>query len=370
MRVQEEEIEFALQQCEKSSFLILDSSKVKANIELLQSRLPYGGRLMAMVKADGYGQDSIRFTSLLSTLGIDIFGVAHIEEGIRLRQEGFQGDIFVIHALPDHARGIIYWDLQTGVSSLDLIEALEKEAISQGKIAKVHLHINTGMMRFGIDADKALLFGRFIARSPYLKLEGVMTHLASADDEEQDPFTHSQIRMFESAIKTLKEGGIEPCWTHAANSAGLLRHGSQFNMARVGLSIISNAVSLVSKLVHIHECVRGETVGYNRGYRVLKERERIGVVACGYHDGIPRSISEKGMAIIQGKRAPYVGNICMDYMMVDLTDIPDAQNNDEVLLFGSYKGHHIPIELFSQNAGTIAHEIICRISNRVCRVYL
>jgi len=359
---------------EGPSSLILECSKVRSNIVTLKKLLPENGRLMAIIKAYGYGQDDIRLTKFLENLGIDIFGVAYVEEGMRLRNFGYKGDIFIIHASETHAKTIIEHDLQVAVSTLDLIEELQKEAKSAQKIAKVHLHIDTGMTRFGIKSDKALIFGKKIKTCSSLKFEGLLTHLAASDDPEQDPFTHAQIKTLESALSVLEKENITPTWVHAANSAGLLRHTSKkLNMARVGLSLfgvpngnlLSPAVSLVSKLTHIHECEKGETVSYNRNYRVTADKERIGVIACGYHDGIPRSVSGKGYALIRGKKAPYVGTVCMDYMMVSLKDIPEAECGDDVLIFGE----HIPIELFSDWAGTIPHEILCRIASRVCRIY-
>lgn len=357
-----------------SSNLILECEKVKFNIDLLKKKLPENGRLMAMIKAYGYGQDGIKLSKLLSSFGIDIFGVAHPEEGIELRQEGAEEDIFVIHAMPNQVEACLRFNLQVGVSSFELVEELEKQAEKLSTTAKVHLHIDTGMTRFGVPADMAVALGKKIGRSKYLEFEGLMTHLASSDDAEQDPFTFSQMNQLESVFQSLRESGLHPKWVHAANSAGLVRHAQRFNMARVGLSLfgighkeslLSPAISLMSRLGHIHDCKRGDTVSYHRGYRVLKERERIGVVLCGYHDGVPRSISGKGYASIRGKQAPYVGIVCMDYLMIDLTDIPEAEAGDEVLLFGG----DIPLEQFSAWSGTIAHEILTRMSGRVGRIY-
>mgnify|MGYP002084402691 CR=1 FL=1 len=355
---------------ESSSFLILERAKVRESIDSLHTKLPPGGRIMAMVKADGYGQGALRFSKLLSEEGIDIFGVAYLAEGIALRQGGIRDDIFVMHALPNQVEQLVFWNLQVGISDEAMLQALAREAERQSTLAKIHLHINTGMTRFGVNPRDALSLAKRLWTSPHIKLEGVMTHLASSDDEEQDSFTLAQIRTFDSVLTTLQEQGIKPQWMHAANSAGLLRFGSHLNMARVGISLINKATTFVSKIVHIHECMQGDTVGYHRRYQVKKDHERIGVISCGYHDGIPCSISGKGYADILGKKAPYVGKVCMDYMMVDLTNIREANLFDEVLLFGTYKGSHISLDLFAEWAGTISHEILCKIASRVHKIYL
>lgn len=377
------EIEDLTIQNEGLSFLILEKDKIAENIQNLRSLLPENGRLMAMIKAYGYGQDDAVLSLTLKNFGIDIFGVAHPEEGLKLRKLGFKEDIFVIHAMPCQARRVVEADLQVAVSSLELIEALELESVKQGKIAKVHLHINTGMNRFGANTREALILGKKIDDSSFLKFEGLMTHLATADDEEQDPYTLKQMRALGAVHDALARHGINPPWIHGANSAGLQRHRAHnFNMARVGLSLfgvpnklefkgraaLKPAISLVSKVMHIHECTQGETVGYNRDYLVKNSHEKIGVIACGYHDGVPRAVSGKGYVLVRGQKAPYVGKVCMDYMMVDLSGVEGARIGDEATIFGGENGP--AVELFSLWADTIPHEILCRISSRVSRVYI
>ncbi|CRX39478.1 alanine racemase [Estrella lausannensis] len=365
--------------------LLLNLPKVSSNIIKLESLLPPNGRLMAMIKAFGYGFDDWQLSNALEDLGIEIFGVAYPQEAVALRNKGMKKDVFVIHATPDQAECIVDFNLEVAVSTPGEVDSLQEAAKKRGRTVKVHLHINTGMTRFGACPRESLYLARHIMQSSSLKLSGIMTHFPSADDEEQDAFTLSQIKTIEDIVEALYAEGIDVPWIHGANSAGLLRLApKRFNMARVGLSIfgVSNsegmrkritldpAVSLYSHLVHIHDCRQGDTVGYNRDYIVKKNHERIGVISCGYHDGLPRSLSGKGYVYIQGKRAPYVGRICMDYMMVDLTDIPEAVIGDDVLLFGGEDSTLIPVELFSSWAGTISHEIFCRISGRVKRAYV
>lgn len=365
--------------------LLLDLPKVASNVLKLESLLPPKGRLMAMIKAFGYGFDDWQLSRALEDLGIDIFGVAYPQEAVALRRKGMSRDIFVIHATPDQAECIVDFNLEVAVSTPGEIDKLQAAAKKKDRIAKVHLHINTGMTRFGTSPRESLYLARHIKQCSFLKLAGIMTHFPSADDEEQDAFTLSQIKTIEEIIETLQQDSISVPWVHGANSAGLLRLSpKRFNMARVGLSLfgvsssegmrqrktLMPAVSLYSNLVHIHDCSLGDTVGYNRDYTVQKSHERIGVISCGYHDGLPRSLSGKGYALIQGRKAPYVGRICMDYMMVDLTEIPEATVGDSVLLFGGEEPAFIPVELFSTWAGTISHEIFCRISGRVKRAYI
>lgn len=365
--------------------LLLDLPKVASNIVKLQSLLPKGGRLMGMIKAFGYGFDDWILSKALEDMGIDIFGVAYPQEAISLRQRGLKKDIFVLHAMPDQAELIVDYGLEVAVSSVQQIDKLQEAAKKKGGFAKVHLHINTGMTRFGAAPRESIYLAKRIKSCPCLKLAGIMTHFPSADDEEQDAFTLSQIKTLEAILDSLQGENIAVPWVHGANSAGLLRLSpKRLNMARVGLSLfgVSNsegmrqrvqllpAVSLYSHLVHLHDCNLGESVGYNRDYKVKKSYERIGVISCGYHDGLPRSLSGKGYALIHGKKAPYVGRICMDYMMIDLTEAPESAIGDRVLLFGGEGDQAIPVELFSSWAETITHEILCRISGRVKRAYI
>lgn len=361
--------------------LKINLNMIAENLALLRKKAQ-GLRLMAIVKANGYGTDSVRLSSELAKLGIDIFGVAFPSEAIFLRECGVTQDIFVIHADPKDAPSLIEYDLEVGLCREALIDSLEKEAKQVKKRAKIHIHVNTGMNRLGCRSEEALIFAKRIARSPYLELEGLMTHFTSADDPLHDPFTHQQIRKIETLLIEMKEAGIEPKWCHGANSSAFLRFKAPcFNMARIGLALfgcyntpdckgilpLKPALSLTSQVIEVHTCSIGESVSYNRDYIVKQEGEKIAVIPLGYHDGIGRNFSGKGYVLIRGYKAPLVGKICMDFMMADVTEIPNIQIGDPVLFFGEDEWGSLDAETFANFGNVITHELFARLGSRIAR---
>jgi UDP-N-acetylmuramoyl-tripeptide--D-alanyl-D-alanine ligase len=246
---------------------IINLSAVQSNIEAIRSRLSPGTRMMAVVKALAYGTDEVRMSNFLNSCGIDILAVSYVEEGAALKRAGVKQAIFSLNAAPYEARKAVKYELEVGVSDRGLIEALAREAAQQEKHVRVHLHVDTGMSRFGCRPEEALELACLIKDSPALILEGIFTHFASADDPQQDAFTLNQVALFESTIKQLKAQGIDPPWQHAANSSGAIRFQlPQFNMVRIGLAIyglypseavkqkleLRLALSLTSRIVGIN----------------------------------------------------------------------------------------------------------------------
>jgi alanine racemase/UDP-N-acetylmuramoyl-tripeptide--D-alanyl-D-alanine ligase len=205
------------------------------------------------------------------------------------------------------------------------------------------------MSRFGCRPEEALALARLIKDCPFLEFEGIMTHFACADNPEDDDFTRQQATTFEKVIQEMQQKGIHVPWKHAANSAGAVRfHYPQFNMVRIGLAVyglyaseatksaleLRLALSLTSRIVGVNLCKTGETISYGRSYKVRNDNQRIAVLPIGYFDGLHRNYSGKGHVLIRGQKAPMVGKICMDFMMVDVTQIPNATVGDSVLIFG------------------------------------
>ncbi|MDP1835941.1 MAG: alanine racemase [Chlamydiales bacterium] len=358
---------------------------VKQNIQAIRAKLAPYTRVMVMVKALAYGTEEIRMATFLKTCGVDILGVAFVDEGVNLKRSGASQAVFSLNALPIEAALAVHWGIEVGVSCRALIEALAKEATAQQKQAKVHLNIDTGMGRLGCRPEDALELAALIAEHPSLQLEGVFTHLACSESPEADQFTRQQYALLETVIKCIEGQGISVRWRHAANSSAVLRHNfPACNMVRVGLAIfglhgsetqtrcdLKLALSLKSHIAGINQCREGETVGYGRAYRIQQPNERIAILPLGYFDGIHRHYSGKGQVMIRGKRASMIGTICMDYMMVDITHIPEAQVGDEVLIFGiNDQGHYLAPEELAAHGGSVAHELISCLGPRIKRHFV
>jgi alanine racemase len=365
---------------------IINLAAIQSNIETIRHRLPKNNRIMVAVKALAYGTDDVRIAKFLGTCGIDILCVSYVDEGIALKRSGVKQTIFVINAAIYEAVKIVKWELEVGVSDRALVEALDREGRKHNKKIKVHLHIDTGMGRFGCRPEEALSLALLINNLPSLELEGIMTHFASADNPNDDDFTWHQIRTFEKVILEIESHRLNIPWKHAANSSGALRfYLPQFNMARIGLAAyglysseaaknaleLRLALSLISRIVGINICKSGDTISYGRSYVVKKEMQRIAVLPIGYFDGLHRHYSGKGHVIIRGQKAPMVGKICMDYMMVDISDIPNAAIGDPSLIFGEDEyGQYLSPEDLALQGNSIVHELITCLGPRIQRIFV
>lgn len=369
-----------------SNQCIINLAAIADNLKTIRNKLTAGTRVMVMVKALAYGTDEVRMAKFLETCAVDILGVSYVDEGVVLKRAGVTQSIFVINAAVYEAAKVVKWGLEIGVSDKSIIEAVAIEASRQNKKIKVHLHIDTGMGRFGCRPEMALELAKLISDCPFLELEGAMTHFACADDPNQDDFTIDQAKCLEKILQELEAHGISPRWTHAANSSGAIRFNfPQFNMVRIGLAVyglysspttqealeLRLALSLISRIVGINTCKRGESISYGRSYSVQRSQQQIAVLPIGYFDGLHRNYSGKGAVIIRGKKAPMVGNICMDFMMVDVTDIPNASPGDSVLIFGEDEyGHYLSPEELATRGDSIIHELITCLGPRIQRIFV
>lgn len=368
-----------------TSLCTINLAAVKHNIELLRRTLPPDTRLMPIVKAAAYGTQDGLLARFLEECGIDILGVAHVDEAIGLKKNGARQSIFCLHAAPYEVDKVAKWGLEVGVSTELCITSLAEAAKRHATEVKVHLHVDTGMARFGCRPEDALKLALQIHYNPHLKLEGIMTHFVAADDPNHDAFTREQADKLLQAIHDIEKAGITIPWHHAANSSAAQRlNFTGFNMARIGLAMyglvrtaetpISHqlrlALSLTTKLTGINTTRSGETVGYGRRW-TSDQDSRIGVIPIGYYDGLHRQYSNRATVMIRGKKVPLVGTICMDYCMCDLSNVPEAEVGDTVLIFGEDDAGHYqaPSEL-AQSGGTIVHELITCLGPRVHRVFI
>lgn len=374
------ELEQALDGAICDNKLIINFSAIEDNIQAIRHALPKKTRLMAMVKALGYGTDSTSLGQFLEACQIDIVGVAHVDEAIALRQAGITQAIFAIHMTEDEAQQVLDWDIEVAVSDEAQVASLSRAALSTKKMAKLHLHIDTGMARLGCRPEQALSLARTIQNTTGIALEGIMTHLACADMPEQDAFTLQQLQRFDQSVASLHEHGIKAPWIHAANSSGAMRFKSETcNMVRIGLGMfglapglnLRPAISLWSRLVGINALQQSEGVGYGQTYLATRDNERIGILPLGYFDGIHTQYSGKGSVLVRGLPAPFVGRICMDFMMVDITAIEDAVIGDPVLVFGKDESHHSvdPIA-FAKRGDTHVYQLITCLGPRIRRLFI
>lgn len=370
--------------CSNQCTINLDA--IRSNIARLRSHLPSNTRLMAMVKAFAYGTGELQLAKFLKHCAVDILGVSTVDEGVALKKAKVPQAIFVINAAIYEAAKVVKWNFEVAVSDAQMLEALANEAEKQKKRVRIHLHVNTGMGRFGCRPEETLSLGRFIVNSPYLELEGVMTHFAVADCAAQDEFTLQQVKVFDNVIEELSHNGITAKWYHAANSSAVMRFNfKQYNMVRVGLALyglntsdvslknieLQQALCLTSRIVGINVCKAGESISYGRSYVVSKEEQRIAILPLGYFDGLHRNYSNKGYVMIRGVRAPMIGKICMDFMMIDISEIPEVKVGDPVLIFGEDEyGQLLPPEEFARQGDSIVHELITCLGPRIQRLFI
>ena len=369
-----------------NNYCTINLEAIQANLETLRRKLGEGGRLMVMVKALAYGTDDISMAKFLSAFGIDILGVAYVDEGVALKRSGAKQDIFVLNAAPYEIPKVVKWQLEVGVGDLQTVIGLGEQAQRHNKQLKVHLHVDTGMRRFGCRPENALEIAKSISLHPHLKLEGIFTHLACSESPQDDHFTHAQIRSLDQVIGELTSAGLTIPWRHAANSGGLMRFDlPQYNMARVGLATyglypseaakhsleLRLALSLVSRIVAINLCKKGESISYGSTYIAQRNLERIAVLPIGYFDGLHRNYSGKSHVTIRGHKAPMVGKITMDFMMVDITDIPSAEIGDTALIFGYDEyGHYLSPEDLAASGSSIVYELITCLGPRIQRIFI
>jgi len=360
----------------------IDLAVVADNLRRIRAWTGPGVAMMPVVKSFGYGSDGVRVSEVLQAQGVDYLTVAYPDEGIVLRRAGIHLPILVTSAARAEVDKLAKYRLTPVVYSAEVVDAFDEAAGKAGYRAPVHLKVDTGMGRFGVEASEALAFAQHITSRPNLKLEGLMSHLAVADDPAEDDYTRLQLARFTHVVNSLRGAGIEPALIHLANSAGLVRFPeAQFNAVRPGLALygfldgapaeagpaLEPAISLHSRLVGVRQLDEGQAVGYG-GTFVTKRKTRLGLVGLGYNDGLPRAVSNRGAVQIRGKRAPIAGNVCMDVTLVDITDIPDARAGDDVVVYGSGEGGEPTAAEVADWSDTIVYEVLCRISPRVRRI--
>lgn len=355
------------------------------NIREVKKRLPERVKLLGVVKANAYGHGAVPVASYLENQ-VDYFATATIEEAVELRENGISAPILILgYVSPSQYGDLVEYDITQTIDSYAQALALEKEAARQNRKAKAHLAVDTGMTRIGFqvtehDADEAAK----IADLPHIELEGMFTHFSCADQEDKT-YCSMQMEKYDKMTALLAERGVTIPLRHICNSAGIMEFDDhRFEMVRSGIITygiypseevkkerldLIPALSWKSHVIHVKEVGPGIGVSYGATYVTEKPMTRIATVSAGYADGYPRALSNQGCVLIHGKKAPIIGRICMDQMMVDVTDIPDVQVEDVVTLVGTDGDETITIEEIANPAARFDYEMLCDISSRVTRVY-
>lgn len=361
----------------------INLSKIKENLFAFREFIPSGCGVMVMLKAFAYGMDAVQIARFLQP-HVDYFGVAYVKEAVALRGSGIHRPILVQMVLPEDFEEVIKLSLQPVLYDREIAASLACRARELGRKVAVHIKVDTGLGRFGVFPHEVGELAEFVHGLEGLEIAGLMTHLSSASNPREDEYTKTQIRLFRDCGDDLKKRGINPPLIHAANTSGCMRFPeAHFDMIRLGLGIyginpvpiaIGNPalqcpIALVSKIGGIRTLPRGHPISY--GKQFFTEREsRIALLPIGYHDGLSSRLSKVGYVKIRGRKAPIVGAICMDFTMVDVTDIPAAVVGDPALIFGSWRGEAIPVEEVAELAQISAHNLLCRLSDRIQRIYI
>ena len=364
----------------------INLSAITQNFKLIKSRTT--ADVLAVVKADAYGHGLIPVSKALEEAGADWFGTALLEEAINLRKAGILKPIISwLTPLGEDFKSAIDLDIDLGIPSIDLLDEVIKAASLTGKTARIHLEIDTGMSRGGVLSEwdqliKSVLVGVNLKQ---LKVIGIWSHFARAD-EPAELMNQEQLSLFEEKVNQAKAAGIDAQFIHIANSAALFTNKSTHkNIIRSGIALfglspdvktigdssslgLKPAMKLKAKLNLVKEVKAGSSVGYG-GTAVLKSDTKLGVVALGYADGIPRNTNNLAGVFVDKKRAPIIGRVSMDQFVVDLGVTSNAKTGDEVIVFGDGSGDEYTVDEWAKAANTINYEIITRIGPRVPRIY-
>lgn len=359
------------------SWIEVDRRALSENVALLRRLVGPDVRILVPVKADGYGHGAFETATTVLAAGADRVGVARVHEGVELRQAGLVGDIHVLEPFhPDDLGEYLAHGLVATVCDADAARCLSAQG--EGRI-RAHLKVNTGMSRLGLHPERDLDEMIALLRLPGVAWEGVFTHFSRADESADT--TSVQIARFDRLLERLEREGVRPPLAHASNSAGtLLYPQARYQMVRPGLAVygydptegmaasasgLRPALSLWSTVRQLAWIESGDEVSYGAAWRA-ERRTRLAVLPLGYGDGFWRCHSGRFEVEVRGVRCPQVGRICMDLMMVDVTDVADVALGDRVVVIGS----GLPAERLARAAGTIVYEITCDLGRRLSRHFV
>jgi alanine racemase len=354
----------------------IDLAALRHNIAAVRRVLNPNTRILAVAKADAYGHGALPIAWTALESGCAMIGVGDSGEALQLREGGIPGPILILGAIvEEEIHKVVQYDLTVTVHAPDLLPLLDREAQRRHKVLKVHLKVDTGMARLGVSPGRALDLARAVMDCRNLQLEGLSTHFSSASNAEA---VREQLDLFRSVSDEIARDGIQPALLHAANSVGTFTcPEAHFDMVRPGIALygvdpgpltrlgvgLKPVLTLKTQIAYLKGVGEGVAIGYDGRFRTERPT-RIATCPVGYNDGYPYQLSGKGEALVHGRRVPVVGTVTMDYIMLDLGDVPEAQVGDEVTLLGE----GLRIEELARKAGTIPYEFSCRLGRRVGRI--
>lgn len=368
----------------------IDLDAIIYNIKNMKKNLLPSTKIIAVIKADGYGHGSVSIANCLEELDLDFlfgFAVATPEEAHILRMANVKKPIIVLgYTFPYSYGRMALEEIRPTVFRYDMIEELSQAAIKSDKKIKVHLKVDTGMGRIGIiPDDSGIEFVKKLMGTPGIEIEGIFTHFARADEADKS-FARKQIQLFTSFIERIREElSLEIPIKHCSNSAGIVElKEANMDVVRAGIILyglypsaevsrdivpLRPALSLHSHIIHIKPLYPGQGISYG-GTFIADKKMRVAVVPIGYGDGYPRSLSGVGYVLIHGKKASILGRVCMDQLMVDVTEVPEAREGDKVTLIGENGGVSLSAEEIGDLSGRFNYELVCDLGKRIPRVYI
>lgn len=378
------------------AWISIDKENLLHNVKELRRLSGAGCALMPAVKANAYGHGDVLVCRILQDAGIRDYCVASVDEGIRLRQAGISGQILILgYTHPDGFAELMHYRLTQTAVDLDCAGRLSVYAgkVNCGRTAgnrdtiAVHVGVDTGMHRLGIPYDRTDLIEK-VWGLPDLRVTGLFSHLCVSDGltDAEEKYTREQIQRFDQAADYLHKKSIRGFKCHIQGSYGLLNYPEySYDLSRPGIALygcLSSAddrvraavslkpvLSLKARAASIKELPAGESAGYGLTYTADSTR-RIAIVSAGYADGIPRSLSNCGTALVRGQKVPIIGRICMDQLTLDVTDVPEILPDDEVVFIGSSGKYRLTAENMAEKTGTITNEILSRLGSRLHRAVI
>ncbi len=371
----------------RPAFAEVNLKAIANNVAQIKKVLAPQTQLMAVVKANAYGHGAEKISHTVLKNGADRLGVATLGEGVCLRMAGIMAPILVLgYVAADQTDVAIKYNIIQTVYTLEAAEAISQKAKERNKTATIHLKIDTGMGRIGFlpGNEESLQQIERIFQLPNLYVEGIYTHLARADERDKT-FAYEQLASFDDFLSKMRQKGLTVPIVHAANSAATMElPQSHYNMVRPGIVLYGHrpsdevdmsrfslqpALTLRAQVSCVKELPPGSPIGYGSKF-VTQRRSVIASLPVGYADGFSRLLFPGYQVLIRGKRCPVVGNICMDQMMVDITELGQVPVGEEAILIGKQGDDCITVEEIAKQMGTINYEVICMLSERLPRVYV
>ena len=368
-------------QTRRDAWVEVNLANIEHNIKVLKNYTSPETKFLAVVKADAYGHGSTMVAPTLIASGVDMLGVASVDEGIQLRESGVEVPILVLGSAPSWSiASAVEYDIRLSIFTQDHINACINAYNKLGKKAIVHVKVDTGMHRIGVSHEKAVEFNREISETESIELEGAFTHLACAENER---ISEKQRSFWLNVISEISDLNLI---LHAVNTSGMISYNDMhYDMVRSGIGIyglmpdlpecatnipdLRQTMSLKGRIVHIQDLPRNNGVSYGYSYVTSTECTKIATIPVGYADGVPRALSNRIYGLINGTRVRQVGNITMDQMMFDISSVDNVHIGDAITILGRDGDEFIPIDFWAKMLNTINYEITCRLKVRLPRVY-